>query len=284
MWATIVANVVNAVLDYGLIFGKLGLPEMGVAGAGIATAIAQWVYAVYMIVAFRRQAIRTKYATDRVPPNRNQMKRLVWTGAPIGGQWVLGMLSFAVFSTIIARMGDNSAAASQAFIVLLSVSFMQAIGISIASSTLVGRYIGAGDLPSARKSFRSSLKLAAILGGLIAVLFVAAPELLLRIFTDDPSVLQLGYSLVFMGALFQFFDCFGIVADGSLRGAGDTRWPFLVHAMFAWGLFVPLSYLFGVTLDGGVFGAWVGGTIYVIVLAGVFVLRFVRGAWEQIEI
>jgi MATE family multidrug resistance protein len=212
------------------------------------------------------------------------MRRLIRTGAPIGGQWVIGMLSFAVFSTVIARMGDESAAASQAFVVLLSVSFMQAIGISIASSTLVGRYIGAGDLPAARRSFWNSQKLAGTLGAAIAVLYIAIPELLLRIFTDDPEVIRLGRALVIVGAVFQFFDAFGIVAGGSLRGAGDTRWPFLVQTLFAWGMFVPLAYLFGVTLEGGVFGAWVGGALYVGALAVVFVWRFRAGAWESMEI
>ena len=284
LYATLVANVVNAVLDYGLIFGELGMPRLGVFGAGLATAVGQWVYAVYMIVCFARTSLSQTYATGRVPPDPAQMRRLIRTGAPIGGQWVIGMLSFAVFSTVIARMGDESAAASQAFVVLLSVSFMQAIGISIASSTLVGRYIGAGDLPAARRSFWNSQKLAGTLGAAIAVLYIAIPELLLRIFTDDPEVIRLGRALVIVGAVFQFFDAFGIVAGGSLRGAGDTRWPFLVQTLFAWGMFVPLAYLFGVTLEGGVFGAWLGGALYVGALAVVFVWRFRAGAWESMEI
>ncbi len=284
LYAILLANSVNAVLAYGLIFGKLGLPELGVLGAGIATAVGQWLYAAYLVVAFRGRTVRRRYGTDPSAPDLAQLQRLVRTGVPIGGQWVLGMLSFAVFSTVIARMGDQSAAASQAFVILLSISFMQAIGISIAAATLVGRYIGARDLPSARRSFRSSEKLAATLGAAIALIFVAAPELLLRIFTDDPEVIRLGRGLVLVGAAFQFFDAFGIVASGALRGAGDTRWPFLVQTVFAWGLFVPLAYFLGVGLGGGVFGAWCAGALYVTVLASIFVLRFRGGAWESIEI
>ena len=100
LYATLVANVVNAILDYGLIFGRLGLPELGVVGAGLATAIGQWIYALYMIVAFRRRVVHGLYATQPVAPNLDRMRRLLRTGAPIGGQWVLGMLSFAVFSTL----------------------------------------------------------------------------------------------------------------------------------------------------------------------------------------
>ena len=284
LYAALVANLCNAVLDYGLIFGKLGLPELGVAGAGIATAIGQWIHALYLFIAFRRRSVRERYATDPARPDLDQMRRFVRTGAPIGGQWVLGMLSFAIFATVIARMGDAPAAASQAFVVLLSVSFMQALGISAASSTLVGRYIGADDLASARRSFRSSEKLAGVLAAVIALLFIAAPELLMRIFSDDPEVIRLGRSLVIVGSAYQFCDAFGVVAEGALRGAGDTRWPFVVHALFSWGLFLPAAWLLGVTLEGGVVGAWVGGVVYVAALATALVRRFHSGAWQSITI
>ncbi len=284
LYATLVANALNAVLDYGLIFGKLGLPELGIVGAGIATAIGQWVYCLVLWVAFRRPRVARLYVTHPIAPNLQQMRRLLRTGAPIGGQWVLGELSFAVFSTVIARMGDASAAASQAFVVLLSLSFMQAMGISVAASTLVARYIGAGDLPSAHKSYRSSQKLAAGLGILVGALFIAIPEWLLRVFTDDPAVVTIGRSLAVTGAIFQLFDAFGIVAGGSLRGAGDTRWPFLLHALLAWGLFVPLTWVFGVALQGGVLGAWIAGAVYVGVLSALLVWRFASGRWERIRI
>ena len=146
-------------------------------------------------------------------------------------------------------------AASQAFVMLLSLSFMQAVGISAAAATLVGRYVGAEDSVAAEDSFRSSLLLGGILAGIVAALFVAIPGPLLRIFTDDPSVVKLGVSLLALGALFQFFDAGGIIAEGALRGAGDTRWPFAIHTLLGWGFFVPVAYLLGVTLDGGLRGA-----------------------------
>ena len=197
---------------------------------------------------------------------------------------MLGMMSFALFSTLIARMGDASMAASQAFLVLLSFSFMQMSGIAAGASTLMGRYIGARDLASAHRSFWSGQKLAALLAAVVALVFLAAPELLLRIFTSDPEVLRLGRPLVQLGALFQTFDAFGIVSEGSLRGAGDTRWPFLVHSALGWGFFVPGAYLLGFVLEGGLTGAWLAGTVYVVLLASLLVWRFRSGAWRQIEI
>ena len=284
LYATIVAVAVNAVLDYGLIFGRLGLPQWGVAGAGAATSIGEWVNAGILIVAFLRRDRVLRFGTAFVRPVARQVRRFLRTGAPVGGQWVLDMLSFAAFTTLIARMGDASMAASQAFVMLLSLSFMQAYGISIASSTLVGRYIGADDFEAARRSFWSAQKLVALFAGGIAVLFIGFPEALLRVFTDDPAVIGFGGPLVILGALFQLLDAVGIIAGGALRGAGDTRWPFWVHTALAWGLFVPLAYLLGVKFNGGLTAAWAGATLYVAVLAGVLVWRFVSGAWQQIRI
>ncbi len=284
LYATLVANGLNVVLDYGLIFGRLGLPRWGVVGAGSATAISEWVYAAVIFFAFMRPAVRGAYRTQWVAPSLSALRRLLRTGAPIGGQWLLEMLSFAVFLTLVARMGDASMAASQAFIALLSLSFMQASGLGIGVATLVGRYIGAGDPGSAERSFRSALKLTLLLSGGIALLFITLPGPLMRIFSDDPDVLRLGGPLLLVGAVFQFFDAFGIVTDGALRGAGDTRWPFLVRFAMAWGLFLPLAWLFGIPLGGGLTGAWLGGTIYVCVLTVYLLWRFRSGAWREIRI
>jgi MATE family multidrug resistance protein len=284
LYATLGANAVNAVLDYGLIFGELGLPRLGVPGAGIATAIAEWTYMLAMLVPFLKPAIRAKYGSGESRPIRTNIRRLLRTGAPIGGQWWLEMVSFAAFTTLVAKMGDASMAASQAFIALLSISFMQAIGLSIAVSTLVGQYIGSNERELADRSFRSGLKLAALLAGAIALLFSAVPDLLMGIFTDDPEVIRLGRPLMLVGALFQFFDAFGIIADGALRGAGDTRWPFLIRLGLAWGVFVPLAWTLGVGLGGGLTWAWAAGAVHVLLLSATLVLRFRSGAWRQIVI
>jgi MATE family multidrug resistance protein len=228
--------------------------------------------------------MRERYATGPIGPDVQAIRRFLRTGAPIGGEWFLGMTSFAVFTTLVARMGDLEMAASQVFVVLLSLSFMQAMGISMAAATLVGRYVGAGDSASAERSFRASVMLGAGLGVAIAGLFLAFPEPLIHLFTDDPRVIALGAPLLAMGALFQLFDAIGIIAEGALRGAGDTRWPFLAHTLAGWGFFVPTAWTLGIGLGLGLFGAWCGGLIYVVALASLMVWRFRSGAWRGITI
>ena len=141
-----------------------------------------------------------------------------------------------------------------------------------------------GRCPAAERSFRSGITLSLVLGGLIALLFVALPAQLLGVFTDDPMVLALGGPLLMVGAAFQVFDALAILADGALRGAGDTRWPMLARFALAWGLFLPLSYLFGFHLEGGLTWAWAGGLIYIAVLAATLVWRFRSGTWRTLKI
>ncbi|HEY5656748.1 MAG TPA: MATE family efflux transporter [Myxococcota bacterium] len=284
LYITIGANLVNAVLDYGLIFGRLGLPEWGVAGAGIATSLATLFGITSLFAALQRRKLRAHFATRPVAPDRVAMWRFLRTGAPIGGQWFLDMMAFALFTTLVARMGDNQMAATQALLMLLSLSFMQAVGISVATSTLVGRYIGAQTLDAARRTFRSGLKLGAILSCTVGLIFVTFPRPLLRIFTDDPTVLDLGMPLIWLCAAFQFFDCAAIVSEGALRGAGDTRWPFLVQTALNWAFFLPLAYLLAVAMGYGLTGAWLAEFVYIAVLALVMISRFRSGAWEHIRI
>jgi Na+-driven multidrug efflux pump len=212
------------------------------------------------------------------------MLRFLRTSAPIGGQWLLDMTTFAIFASVVARMGDVSMAASQAMLQLLSVSFMQAFAISIAAGTLVGRYIGGRDLEAAQRSYGSAQMLALGLALLVAILFVGVPEALLGIFSRDANVLELARPLLLLGAFFQVIDAVGIVASGSLRGAGDTRWPFAVQATLAWALRLPAVYVAAIWLEGGVFGAWVGELVYVLVLSLALVLRFRAGHWRTIRI
>lgn len=284
LYASVSANILNAVLDYGLIFGHFGLPEWGVAGAGIATSIAEWANFIVLLVFFRRAAIAKGYATQPVAPDMGQIKRLMRTGLPVGGQWWLEMASFALFLTLVARMGDAPMAASQAFISLLSISFMQAQGLGIAVSTLVGQYIGAKDLVAAERSFYSGIRLCLALAGVVGLLLVFASDPLLRLYSDDPRVLALGRPLMLVGAVFQIFDALAIIADGGLRGAGDTRWPMVVRFLFAWFVFLPAAYVLGIYYEGGLTWAWVGGLLYIAGLTWALLARFAGGRWKSIEI
>jgi len=284
LYCTILAVAFNAVLDYGLIFGEFGLPAWGVYGAGFATSASEWFQFACLLAFVSRTKIHHHFDTRPRTPSWAPARRLLRTGLPIGGQWCLEMTSFAAFSAIVVRMGDASMAATQALLVVLSLSFMQAVAISISVATLVGRYIGAGDLVSATRSYWTGMKLVSGLAIAFAILFLSIPGPLIRIFTDDTQVLALTGPLLLMAAGFQVFDAFGIVTDGGLRGAGDTLWPFVVRFVMAWCVQVPLAYGLGITLGGGLTWAWVGSMIYVAATAAILVGRFRSGAWRSMQI
>jgi len=282
--ATFVANVVNAALCAGLVYGWLGLPELGVLGAGIATSIAEWLYLGIVAFAFLRPEVRSRFATSWQAPRLDPIVRLWRIGMPVGGQWVIEMLAYSIFTTLIARMGDAAMAASHAFGQLASLSFMQAAGISSATATLVGRYIGAGEPDRAAQRFRSSLVLGGSAGAAIAIAFLVAPAFLVEVFSRDPAVVALGVPLLTIGAFYQLFDAFSVLSDGALRGAGDTRWPFVVRCLASWLIFLPAAWLLAYRFDLGLSGAWIGGLFSSATLAVVLYLRFASGAWRRIRI
>jgi putative MATE family efflux protein len=281
--ASAVSTLVNVGLNWCLIFGNLGFPELGVSGAGLGTAAAEWTGATVLLAAFGRRRF-ARFVPRPVAPSRIDIRRFLATSMPIGGQWFIEMSSFSIFSTLVAVMGDASMAASQALISLLSLSFMQAVGIGVASSTLVGRYVGAQDPGSAERAHRTALGLGCALATGVAVLLLAVPEALVRLFTADPEVIRLGAPLVRLGALVQVFDALNIIASGSLRGAGDTRWPFVAQSLSAWLVAVPLAWLVGVWMDQGVIGAWCALAASMAVLTAALLTRFASGAWRHMRI
>lgn len=282
--AAVVGVLVNFVMAWLLIFGHCGLPALGVAGAGLAQSIGSYVIVGMLMYSFLSRRLRLRYGTSPCGPERAAIARFAHTSLPIGGQWLLDMTTFAIFSSLVARMGETALAASQAMLQLLSLSFMQAVAIATAAGTLIGRYLGAGDLAAAARSYRSSVLLALGLAGAVAVLFLSAPEMLIRLFADDGEVLRLARPLLALGAFFQLADALGIVAAGSLHGAGDTRWPLKLQASLAWLLRLPAVYFGAIVLGGGVFGAWGGELAYVSVLGGALMRRFIAGNWQDTQL
>jgi MATE family multidrug resistance protein len=282
--AGLVANLANVAGDYVLVFGHFGAPRMGVAGAAIATAASEVLYAAIVIAVAQRSAYARRFATRPQRAELPALRRLARTGLPIGAQWVFDSLSFAVFTLLLSSMSAAAVAASHAFIMLVNVSFMIALGVSAATQTLVGRAIGAGEPVYAVTALRHGLGLALSFSLALAAGLVAAPGLLMRIFTDDPGVLALGVAVLRLGAVFQLLDAAHIVTMGALRGAGDTTWPAAWQTLVAWGVFLPSAWWLGSHLGHGLVGAYAGGTVYVALLAGGLLWRFASGKWRHVRI
>lgn len=285
MHISIIANIFNVAANYVLIFGKFGFPRLGVTGAALATLLSTILGAILYIILFLSDKYNRIYYTRRFYRIEfSLIRRLTRVGLPMGVQFFLDSASFSVFGAFIARMGDTPLAATNAAVSLMSTSFMPLVGISIATTTLVGQFIGAKQLDHARKSGYTAIKLGCIYAGLVASNFFIFPRFLISIISKEPEVINLGAKILMLAGVFQLSDGFGICANGALRGAGDTRFVMIVGLSYAWFLFLPLAYLFGYTLGKGVVGAWVGATIYIIIYGITVLLRFRGGKWESIQI
>jgi len=290
MWIAIISNILNVVANYLLIFGKLGLPRLEVTGAALATAISSMLSAVLYLIVYLSEKYNKPYFTRAFYRLEiAQIRRIFRVGLPMGIQFFLDTASFTVFLAFIADMGKKMGsevplAASNAAMTLMSTTFMPLIGASIATTTLVGQFIGAKQLEHARKSGYTAIKLGCFYAMLVVVNYFVFPRQLISLISKDPEVINLGARILMLAGIFLISDGFGICSNGALRGAGDTRFIMIIGLSYAWFLFLPLAYFLGYTLKGGVIGAWIGATIYIIIYGITVFLRFHGGKWESIKI
>jgi MATE family multidrug resistance protein len=279
------ANLINLIADYFLIFGKGPFPFMGVVGAAWATAFANFISALLFVFIAFSKSYRSQYEISRHwRPKWNELAGLFRIGTPIAVHFFLDMGSFLIFSAYIGRMGTEPLAVNQIIIQILALSFMPCQGFAIAATTLMGQYIGSGAANLAKKSAYNAVKLGMVYSGSIAAICLIFPEPLIRLFNDDATVIALGKRTMLWAVLFQIFDSIQMVSAGALRGAGDTKVPMQITIGGAWLLFLPLAYLFGSVLSGGVVWAWAGGACYAIFLGVTMLWRLKRERWKEIQI
>ncbi|UCG53066.1 MAG: MATE family efflux transporter [Candidatus Latescibacterota bacterium] len=285
MKVMILANCANIVLDYFLIFGNGPFPTMGVAGAAWATFIANVLSAVAFASITFSGLFRSEYNTTcgwRL--NKTHLVELLKIGMPIGLHYFLDIGSFLIFSAYVGRMGTEQLAANQIVIQVLALSFMPCHGFSVAATTLMGQYIGAGRHDLAKKSAYATLRLGIFYSGFIGMTYVLLPVFLVKIFNDDPLVVFYGKRLIYLAAVFQLFDAVQMISAGALRGAGDTKTPMILALGGGWFLFLPMSFVFGTVLAGGVVGAWGGATLYVVFLGIAMFLWLKKERWKGIKL
>lgn len=285
MVVAIVMNVVNVGLDYVMIFGKLGCPAMGISGAAWASNISLLLGATIMFVAFLQPRINRRFSTRRAFAVRPRlMARHIKVGLPAGIHFFVDSGSFTIFASMLGRMGDVALASSQVAFQAMAISFNTCWGVSVATTTLVGQYIGAGRPAMAGKAARSAARMVLMYVLTLAVILTLFTEPVIGLFTRDEAVIATGALVMYMAITFLAFDGVGVIAVGGLRGAGDTRWPMVVSLLGAWGVFLPLAYLLGIVYEGGVLGAWLAAAVWIIGVSMAFILRFRSGRWKQMSI
>jgi multidrug resistance protein, MATE family len=269
----VVANLLNVLLNYAWVYGRLGFDAYGLAGSAWATTVSRWVMAA-MMIALGWRYIRP-YLARRAPNllDPRPLGRMVWLGAPIGAQMVIEVGAFSTVALFMGWLGVEQVAAHQVAINLASLTFMVPLGVSGAAAVIVGHAVGRGDTAGVRRSTGAALIVGAGFMALMAALLIGAPGALARLYTDDARVIAFAVLLLPIAGVFQVFDGLQVVAIGLLRGLGDTRVPVLVNVVGFWFLGMPVSLWLGFGLGLGAVGLWWGLVVGLVMVALFLILR-----------
>ncbi|WP_152052128.1 MATE family efflux transporter [Tautonia marina] len=278
VFALVSANVVNLVVNWLLIFGNLGFPRLGVAGAAWATVLSRGWMALVLLLEIVR--IDWKLGPEAWRggwrPERRRFRSLVALGLPVAGQLMLEMGAFATATFLVGRLDPASLAAHQIALNVASLTFMVPLGISSAAAVRVGQAIGRNDPGGAGRAGWSALALGTVFMMVAAITFVLVPRGILSIFTDQGEVIAVGVVLLWVAAVFQLSDSVQVIATGALRGSGDTRTPMFANLAAHWAIGLPIGVGLCFGLKVGVIGMWIGLSIGLIV-AGTLLLW----AWSR---
>jgi MATE family, multidrug efflux pump len=260
MVALATANILNAAVNWVLIFGHLGAPALGVRGSAWATVASRAVMCAFLLVVilYREHGRRPGLCQTPLRIELTRMRRLIALGLPAASQVTLEVGVFAAATALAGRLPPASLAAHQIAINIASFTFMVPLGIASAGAVRVGHAVGRRDAAGAARSGWTALLFGTLFMACAAAVFLLIPRALIGAFTSDVSVLQIGTSLLFVAAVFQLFDGVQGVATGVLRGLGDTRSPMLWNLGAHWFLGLPLGYALCFIAGLGVIGLWWG--------------------------
>ena len=258
MFITVGANLLNVGLNYLLIYGYGGLPELGLNGAGIATLVARVVMmvaiAVYVLRApwFMWQPLRLRSL------QKNIISKMLRIGVPTGFQYVFEVGAFSFASIMMGWLGAEALAAHQIALNLAAISYMVATGLAAAATVRIGNQLGQRDIPNMRRVGWSALLMSMAVMGTSALAFVLFNQFLPSLYIDNESVITLASSLLMIAAVFQLSDGIQAVALGMLRGMTDVKIPTLVALVAYWIIALPLGYVLAFPLGWGAQGIWLG--------------------------
>ncbi len=279
MWVILAANLVNVGANELLIFGALGLPGLGVAGAGMATALTRIALLVSLIVVVRvlRLHVGAWPRWSRASIELAGLGEILKYGVPVGVQLGLEMWSFQLMTLLAGRVGEAALAAHTVVINMASLSFMVPLGVSMAAVTRIGNLIGAGRFVAAQRAAWVALAMGGGVMLVAATLFIVLRDQLAGLYTDDLEVIAVAGVLLPIAACFQLFDGVQVVGGGVLRGMGRTRPAAVFNMVGYYVLGLPLGIWMAFELGLGVAGLWWGLTLAL----GVIALLLLLWIWRR---
>ena len=282
---SLTANTLNVVLNYGLIFGRLGLPAMGAPGAGLATSLASLVSLALYGAFTLAPTIRENYpGLWRGALNGTTLTKLLRLSLPSALQDLGIMAGFTAFMMIMGWVDTVALAATEIVFNILSFSFMPALGFYYAAQTLVSENIGRKQLHRAVAATWTATYQSILLMGSLGLLFLFIPGPILSLFTTDSRVVQTGILPLRILGVVQIFDAVNMVYLGALRGAGDTLYPAITELLLMWLFFLPVTYVTSIHFSLGIVGGWLALGVYIAAYALLLFFRFRRGRWRRLTL
>ncbi len=277
---------VNAFLNYALIYGAFGFPELGGVGCGYATAAVFWLQLGLMMVVIRRPFFR---ATDTFRrwawPELGEIRRILTIGLPIGLTMFVEMAVFAVIGFLIGRMGDIPLAAHSIAGNLNWLTYVIPSTLGAAAGIRVGYFVGANDLAAARSTAGTAYRFAFVYALVVSLLLVLLRHQLVLAYSSDADVLALAATLLLFIAFYQIVDDTQAVAGGTLRGYKDTRVPMVYGLVGYWLVGVPLGIALAFGAFGlqpmGVYGFWTALTLGLTLVAIAMGVRLYRTCHDE---
>lgn len=278
MYTLIGVNLLHILLAYPLIYGKWGAPAWGLEGAAWAVGVAELAGVVCLLGRCRTLFQKSKGI-------RVDLIRSAWQiGAPVSGERILQQAGVMFYTKIVILYGTVSYAAHQVGLSIESFSFLPGYGFAIAAATMVGQSIGAGKYVRAKLENWEANRLAASGMAAMGAVFFLFPYVLMRAFTQDDAVVELGTQFLRIVAVLQIPLAFTMVLAGSLRGAGDTRFILWATTAGMWGVRVPLAFIFGIWLKLGVVYVWMAMIADWSVRMLLLLWRYQSERWRAIQL
>ena len=273
---------INALADYGLIFGAFGFPALGLQGAGIATSLTNlFLFASLLGYILIDRQFRRFHVLGRLwRPDWTRFREIFRIGLPIGVTLVMEVGLFAAAGFLIGLIGKAELAAHQIALQCASVAFMVPLGLAQAATVRVGLAAGGGDAPGLWRAGLTALLMGGAFMAATATVMWTAPEALVGLFIDvnapaNAPVLRAAVVFLAVAALFQLFDGGQVIGAGALRGLKDTRWPMIFAGLAYWVVGMSLAVGLGFGIGLGALGIWIGLAVALAVAAALMIGRFV---------
>lgn len=286
MITEIVINSLNIILNYILIFGKLGFPVLGVKGAALASFISTVIGFFILLGVILGRHYRKLY---RFPaPIRKGIRRtgrdLFIISYPVFIQSFFIHLGFYLFLVINDLISVQAVAASNIAMSILCISFFPAFSFGIAAATLIGQKLGERRPEEAERYGWLCLGPGLIIMAIAGLVFILFGRELMSLYIQNPEVIELGAKALFLVGWFEVFDAIGIILSRGLQGAGLTRYVMQAEIAVNWLIFLPLAYILGVILGLGIVGTWVAMIAYILVFAWLMLKKFLSNDWKSFNI